>query len=46
MVLNRDLKDAYKSGMFSSSKEKRSGGSVEPFDEAAATADVDEDEEE
>lgn len=32
MVLKRDLKDAYKSGKFSSSKVKRSGGSAEELD--------------
>lgn len=35
MVLTSDLKDAYKSGKFISSKVKRSGGSVEGFKEAA-----------
>lgn len=34
IVLKRDLKDAYKSGKFSSSKVKRSGGSAEVFREA------------
>lgn len=42
IVLNSDLKDAYKSGMFSSSKEKRSGGSADGFDGAAAVVDEDE----
>ena len=37
MVLTRDLKDAYKSGKFSSSKVNRSGGSVEEFNETTGT---------
>lgn len=42
MVLKRDLKDAYKSGKFSSSKVKRSGGSVEKFDETTGGATTEE----
>lgn len=38
MVLKRDLKDAYKSGKFSSSKVKRSGGSAEGFEEITGGA--------
>ncbi len=38
MVLKRDLNDAYKSGKFSSSKVKRSGGSVEEFNETTGGA--------
>lgn len=44
MVLKRDLKDAYRSGKFISSKVKRSAGSAEGFEEttaAAATAEGD-----
>lgn len=41
MVLTRDLKDAYKSGKFSSSKVKRSGGSVEEFNETTRGAATD-----
>lgn len=39
MVLKRDLKDAYKSGKIISSKVKRSGGSVEEFNETTGAAD-------
>lgn len=46
MVLTRDLKDAYKSGKFSSSKVKRSGGSVEEFNKTTGGAATDEDTEE
>lgn len=42
IVLKRDLKDAYKSGKFISSKVKRSGGSVEEFNETAGGAAADE----
>lgn len=42
MVLKRDLKDAYKSGKFSSSKVKRSVGSVEEFSETTGGAAIDE----
>lgn len=38
IVLKRDLKDAYKSGMFHSSKVKRSNGSVEEFTETTGVA--------
>lgn len=38
MVLKRDLKDAYKSGKFISSKVKRSGGSVEEFNKTGGAA--------
>lgn len=41
MVLTRDLKDAYKSGKFSSSKVKRSVGSVEEFKETRGGAATD-----
>lgn len=42
MVLKRDLKDAYKSGKFISSKVKRSGGSVEEFNKTTGGAATDE----
>lgn len=43
MVLKRDLKDAYKSGKFISSKVKRSGGSVEEVNETTGgTTDTEE----
>lgn len=42
IVLKRDLKDAYKSGKFSSSNVKRSGGSVEDCDVKAGGATRDE----
>lgn len=39
MVLKRDLKDVYKSGKVISSKVKRSGGSVEEFNETTGATD-------
>lgn len=42
MFLTRDLKDAYKSGRLSSSKVKRSGRSVEVFNEMTGGAATDE----
>lgn len=42
IVLNKDLKDAYKSGRLNSSKVKRSGGSVEEFSETTGGAATDE----
>lgn len=39
IVLKRDLKEAYKSGRIISSKVKRSGGSVEEFNETTGATD-------